>query len=143
MLCAEDDPDDRMLMRDAIAECDFLDGVQFVDDGADLLAYLRRQGSYADPERSPRPGIVVLDLNMPRVDGREALRQIKGDPDLRSIPVVILTTSSAPSDIATTYQFGASSFITKPSSYSELVNVVAELRRYWFETVRLPSETVA
>ena len=138
ILCAEDDPDDRLLMRDAVADVAFVDELVFVEDGEEVLDYLRREGAFADSDHRT-PQIVVLDLNMPRKDGREALREIKSDPRLRAIPVVILTTSSAPADIDGSYDSGASSFITKPQSYRDLVAVVYALRRYWRDTVELPS----
>lgn len=138
ILCAEDDPDDRMLMRDALVEIDFVDGVVFVEDGEEAIAYLRHEGAYAAREHRA-PQLVMLDLNMPRKDGREALREIKGDPLLRSIPVVIFTTSNATSDVDSSYDSGASSFITKPHSFSELVGILDQLRHYWRDTVELPS----
>ena len=141
ILCAEDDPDDRILLRDAAVES-LLGRVEFVEDGEQALAYLRRQGSYADPERSPRPSFVLLDLNMPKVDGRQVLEAMKQDATLRSIPVVILTTSSAAWDVSQSYRMGANSYIAKPVTYAGLVKVTQMLRDYWLEMVELPSETV-
>jgi len=106
-----------------------------VEDGEKLLAYLRRSGAYADPQISPRPGLILLDLNMPRKDGREALREIKNDPALKRIPVVVLTTSWAEEDICRTYDLGANSFITKPVTFEGLVVVMKNLVHYWFELV--------
>jgi len=137
VLCADDDPDDRLLLADAARECG-LGRVVFVEDGEQVLAYLRGDGPYADRSAAPPPALVLLDLNMPRKDGREALREIKADPALRSIPVVVLTTSSATSDVATVYDEGASSYVVKPLSYDGLIGVLEELSRYWFQTVRLP-----
>lgn len=142
ILCADDDPDDRILLRDAAAECG-LGPVVFVDDGEQALDYLRRKGQYAGPEPAPRPLVVLLDLNMPRVDGRQVLETMKRDPALRSIPVVVLTTSSAAWDVAKSYELGASSYITKPVSYDGLVKVAEMLKGYWLETVRLPDSVVA
>ena len=138
ILLADDDPDDRMLARDALDESRLANDLHEVVDGEELLEYLRRQGKYADPASAPRPGLILLDLNMPRKDGREALREIKADPELRSIPVVVLTTSQAEEDIYRTYDLGVSSFITKPVSFEGLVAVMKALGRYWFEIVELP-----
>jgi two-component system, response regulator len=138
ILLADDDPDDRMLARDALDESRLANDLHEVVDGEELLEYLRRQGKYADPASAPRPGLILLDLNMPRKDGREALREIKADPELRSIPVVVLTTSQAEEDIYRTYDLGVSSFITKPVSFEGLVSVMKALGRYWFEIVELP-----
>ena len=138
ILLADDDPDDRMLARDALEESRLANDLHEVVDGEELLEYLRRQGKYADPASAPRPGLILLDLNMPRKDGREALREIKADPELRSIPVVVLTTSQAEEDIYRTYDLGVSSFITKPVSFEGLVAVMKALGRYWFEIVELP-----
>ena len=138
ILLADDDPDDRMLARDALDESRLANDLHEVTDGEELLEYLRRQGKYADPASAPRPGLILLDLNMPRKDGREALREIKADPELRSIPVVVLTTSQAEEDIYRTYDLGVSSFITKPVSFEGLVAVMKALGRYWFEIVELP-----
>jgi CheY-like chemotaxis protein len=142
VLCAEDDPDDRLLLRDAAREIG-LGPIVFVEDGEQALAYLRRQGKYQDPDASPRPAVVLLDLNMPRVDGRQVLAEMKRDERLRSIPVVILTTSNAEWDVARSYATGASSFITKPVTFEGLINVTRSLRQYWFDTVRLPGDAVA
>ena len=140
ILIADDDDDDRMLARDALSESRLANDLRFVEDGEELLAYLRREGKFSDPASSPRPGLILLDLNMPRKDGREALREMKGDPTLRSIPVVVLTTSKAEEDIYKTYDLGVNSFITKPVTFDGLVAVMQGLRRYWFEIVELPSK---
>ena len=139
ILLADDDADDRMLARDALAESRVANDLRFVEDGEELLEYLHRRGRYADPSTSPRPGLILLDLNMPRKDGREALREIKGDPSLRHIPIVVLTTSKAEEDIYRTYDLGVNSFITKPVSFDGLVAVMKALGRYWFEIVELPA----
>jgi CheY-like chemotaxis protein len=138
ILMAEDDPDDRLMAREAFEESRLANSLYFVHDGLELMDYLLRRGGYADPERSPRPGVILLDLNMPRKDGREALREIKADPDLRRIPIVILTTSKAEEDILRSYDLGANSFITKPVTFESLVNVVRTISSYWFEIVELP-----
>ena len=139
ILLADDDADDRLLTRDALAESRLANDLRFVEDGEELMQYLRRSGAYADPDVSPRPGLILLDLNMPRKDGREALREIKSDPNLRHIPIVVLTTSKAEEDIYRTYDLGVNSFITKPVTFDGLVNVMRGLGRYWFEIVELPA----
>jgi len=103
------------------------------------MEYLQHSGKYAEPGSSPRPGIILLDLNMPKKDGREALKEIKSSPDLWSIPVIVLTTSKAEEDIYRTYDLGVNSFITKPVSFDALVEVMKALGRYWFEIVELPA----
>jgi len=138
ILMAEDDPDDRLMTKEALSECRLANELRFVDDGEELLDYLYRRGNYHDPELAPRPGIILLDLNMPRKDGREALKDIKTDPELRRIPIVVLTTSKAEEDILRSYNLGANSFITKPVSFEGLVNVIITLGKYWFEIVELP-----
>jgi CheY-like chemotaxis protein len=140
ILMAEDDPDDRLMTRDAFAECRLHNPLQFVEDGEQLMDYLRRRGRYADEAAFPMPGLVLLDLNMPRKDGREALREIKADPELRKIPVVILTTSRAEEDVARSYRDGANSFITKPVSFGALIEVVQALGKYWLQIVDLPAD---
>ncbi|HEY4563830.1 MAG TPA: response regulator [Thermoanaerobaculia bacterium] len=138
ILLAEDDADDRLLVKEALAEGRVLNELRSVEDGEELLDYLRRRGRYADPEESPRPGLVLLDLNMPRKDGREALREIKSDADLKRIPVVVMTTSKAEEDIVRSYDLGANSYITKPVTFERLVELMKVLGRYWFELVELP-----
>lgn len=138
ILMADDDPDDRLMAREAFEESRLANQLFFVHDGVELMDYLHRRGDYADPARSPRPGVILLDLNMPRKDGREALREIKVDADLRRIPIVILTTSKAEEDILRSYDPGANSFITKPVTFESLVNVVRTISSYWFEIVELP-----
>jgi len=138
ILLADDDADDRMLTRDALAESRLANNLKFVEDGEQLLDYLCRRGNYASPDDSPRPGLILLDLNMPRKDGREALREIKSNPNLRHIPIVVLTTSKAEEDIYRTYDLGVNSFITKPVTFEGLVGVMRALGRYWFEIVELP-----
>lgn len=139
ILMADDDPDDRMLAREAFAESRLANELHTVDDGEALLDYLHRRGRYAPPASAPRPGLILLDLNMPRKDGREALQEIKADPELRRIPVVVLTTSKAEEDICRTYDIGANSFVTKPVTFEGLVDVVRTLGRYWVEIVALPA----
>src|SRR3982751_3797434 len=140
ILLADDDADDRMLARDALKESRLANDLRYVENGEELMDYLLRRGAYADPAVSPTPGLILLDLNMPRKDGREALREIKSDPRLRHIPVVVLTTSKAEEDIYRTYDLGVNSFITKPVTFEGLVSVMKALGQYWFEIVELPSD---
>jgi CheY-like chemotaxis protein len=138
ILMADDDPDDRAMTAEAFAEAKLANELRFVEDGAELLDYLFRRGKYVDPASSPRPGIILLDLNMPRVDGREALAQLKADPRFRTIRVIILTTSKAEEDILRTYNLSAASYITKPVTFESLVEVIRTLGKYWLEIVELP-----
>ena len=139
ILMADDDPDDRLLTEKALKEARLKNGIRFVEDGEELMDYLHHRGKYSDPASAPRPGLILLDLNMPRKDGREALAEIKSDPVLRRIPVVILTTSKADEDIVKTYDLGVNSYITKPVSFSGLAEVMKVLSVYWFEIVKLPN----
>lgn len=138
ILVADDDEEDRMLLEDAMKESRLSNQLRFVTDGEELLNYLYRKEPYDNPEVAPRPGLILLDLNMPKIDGREALKTIKSDPDLRKIPVIILTTSRAEEDILRTYELGVNSFITKPVTFDALVEVTTTLGKYWFEIVALP-----
>ena len=140
ILLADDDPDDRQLTRDAFAENRLANVLNTVDDGEELLEYLQRRGRYADKRDEPLPGLILLDLNMPRKDGREALKEIKADPTLRRIPIVVLTTSKAEEDILRTYDLGVNSYITKPVTFKSLVELIKLLGRYWFEVVELPPD---
>ena len=106
------------------------------------MDYLYKRGKYAKPGEPPRPGLILLDLNMPRKDGREALREIKADPQLRQIPIVVLTTSRSEEDVHCSYELGANSFISKPVTFVSLVEVMKTLGKYWFETVELPLRRV-
>jgi CheY-like chemotaxis protein len=142
ILLADDDEEDRMLAADAMVESRVANDLRFVEDGEELLDYLYKRGRYAAPDAAPTPGLILLDLNMPRKDGREALREIKADPDLRRIPIVVLTTSKAEEDIYRTYDLGANSFITKPVSFEGLVGVMRDIGRYWIEIVELPPEHI-
>ncbi len=138
ILMAEDDPEDRMIAKDGFEESKLANDLRFVEDGEELMDYLYRRGKYSDPELSPRPGLILLDLNMPRKDGREALAEIKADPKLRSIPVIVLTVSKAEEDILRSYDTGANSYITKPVTFEGLVEALKALSLYWFEIVELP-----
>lgn len=140
VIIAEDDPDDRLLIRDAIEEATTREvEIRFVQDGAEMLDYLYHRGEYSAEKESPLPELVLLDLNMPRKSGLEVLEEIKQDPVLRTIPVVLLTTSRAPEHIARSYELGGSGFVTKPNTYTELVDLMRSIERYWFRTVQLPS----
>ena len=137
ILIADDDPDDRMLMKEAFSENNEENMLKFVENGVELLDFLHKRGKFSS-EETFRPGLILLDLNMPKMDGREALKRIKSDPDLKRIPVVILTTSSAEEDIIRSYDLGVNSFISKPSKFSDLVKVARQIGSYWFRTVELP-----
>ncbi|HLH56526.1 MAG TPA: response regulator [Verrucomicrobiae bacterium] len=139
ILMADDDDDDRLLTRDAVTEAGLEGDLVFVQNGEELLDYLCRRGKYHEPSSAPRPGLILLDLNMPLKDGREALREIRADPELRRIPVVVLTTSKADTDIGAIYELGANSFISKPFQFEALVSVMRMLSQYWFKTVELPT----
>ena len=142
ILMADDDADDCLFAKEALEEARLGNDLHFVVDGEELMDYLHRRGRFADLNGSPRPGLILLDLNMPRKDGREALIEIKTDPALRQIPVVVLTTSKAEEDIYRTYDLGVNSFITKPVSFASMVEVMKTLRKYWFEIVELPPATI-
>ena len=137
ILTAEDDPDDRVIMREAFLESNLGYDLFFVQDGEKLFQYLHREGSYENPISAPRPDLILLDLNMPRKDGRVSLAEIKADQELRSIPVVVLTNSSDENDVLQTYELGGAGFITKPVSFEGMVEVVRGLNKYWFEIVEL------
>jgi CheY-like chemotaxis protein len=141
ILLVDDDEDDRLLTADALRESHVAEQVTNLCDGVELMDYLKHRGRYAPPASPLWPSLVLLDLNMPRKDGREALREIKSDPNLRSIPVIVLTTSRAESDIKHSYDLGANSFIVKPSTFEELVEVLRITSEYWLRTVELPRLT--
>lgn len=140
ILIADDDPDDRELTRDALAECRLANDVHFVEDGEQLMDYLHRRGQFTDKKDLPLPGLILLDLNMPRKDGREALKEIKATPEFRRIPIVVLTTSKADEDILKTYDLGVNSYVTKPVTFDSLVEMIKVIGKYWFEIVELPAE---
>lgn len=138
ILMADDDADDRMMAREAFEASKISNDLHFVENGEELMAYLRREGKYADPRVSPRPGIILLDLNMPKKDGREALVEIRADPDLRRIPVIILTTSNSEVDVFESYDGGANSYISKPVTFDGLVEIIKSLDQFYFEITTLP-----
>jgi len=141
ILLADDDEDDRVMTAGALKRSRLINDIRFVVDGEDLMNYLHGRGAYAPGGTSaPRPGLILLDLNMPKMDGREALAEIKSDPDLRRIPVVVLTTSKAEEDIMSTYDLGVNSFVSKPVTFEGLARVMQKLACYWFELVELPED---
>jgi CheY-like chemotaxis protein len=141
ILLVEDDPDDIYLISEAIDECQLEAQIFIVQDGEELVDFLRHQGKFTAVEKYPQPDLILLDLNMPRKDGREALREIKEDSALRSIPVVILTTSKSGKDLENMYALGASGFVTKPASFSELRETIEKIGSYWLSTVQLRDES--
>jgi CheY-like chemotaxis protein len=134
ILCAEDDPDDRALVRDALGRCGLARGLRFVKDGEELLEYL----SLGNPVAAPRPDLILLDLWMPRKDGREALRELKANALLRAIPVVVVTTSRAEEDVFRSYDLGATSFVRKSAKFEDFVHVIQTVAKYWAEVAELP-----
>jgi len=137
---AEDDPDDRLLIKEGFKESRLANDISFVENGVKLLDYLHRQGKYKNLGHFPEPDLILLDLNMPLKDGRESLEEIKADPHLRHIPVVVLTTSKAEEDILQSYENCAAGFISKPGTFNELVKVIQGLQEYWTQIVRLPAK---
>jgi CheY-like chemotaxis protein len=140
ILMADDDDDDFLLTQKALKQSKLLNTLCRVKDGEELMEYLRREGRYEGDTTCLRPGVILLDLNMPRKDGREALKEIKSDDQLRDIPVVVFTTSKAEEDIFKSYQLGVNSFITKPVTFDGLIRVMQTLGKYWFEIVELPTK---
>lgn len=138
ILLADDDAEDRMLIMDALKESRLKNNIQCVENGEELIDFLYNKNKFSDRSKYTLPGIILLDLNMPKKDGREALKEIKADKNLRSVPIVILTTSKAEEDILKTYNLGVNSYITKPVSFSAMVDVMKTLNKYWFEIVELP-----
>jgi two-component system, response regulator len=141
ILMAEDDADDRLLVREAWEESRLANELRFVEDGEELMDYLHHSGRHADPASSPRPDLVLLDLNMPRKGGRECLEEIKKDPGLKDIPVVILTSSKEEEDVVRSYDLGVNSYIMKPVTFERMLEIVTGLDRYWFQIVELPAST--
>lgn len=139
ILVADDDEEDRMLAEEALEESQLSSQLYFVEDGEEAMDFLLHRGKYTDTKKYPLPGLILLDLNMPKKDGREVLIEIKEHPKLRTIPVVALTTSDAPEDISGMYSLGVNSFITKPVSYDGMVKAMSSLKQYWFEIVSLPN----
>ncbi len=140
ILMADDDADDRLMTKEAFEESRLANDLRFVEDGVELMDYLQRRGKYSDPATSPRPGLILLDLNMPKKDGREALKEIKADPNLKCLRIVVLTTSKAEEDIYRTYNLGAASYITKPVTFAGMAEVIKTVGKYWLEIVELPGD---
>jgi len=140
ILYAEDDPEDRMLVEDAMEESRLANELHFVEDGEELMDYLHRRGKHTELSNKPLPGLILLDLNMPKKDGREALEEIKADPNLRRIPIVVLTTSKAEEDILSSYDLGVSGFVIKPATFESLVSILKTVTKYWFEIVEPPPQ---
>lgn len=138
---ADDDAEDCQLVRDALGEAGQTHDLRFVRDGEELFDYLRHRGEYENGRTAPLPDLILLDFKMPRKDGREALKEIKADPQLRRIPVVVLSTSTVDDDIAFSYDMGVNSFITKPATFRQWVKIIKVLSKYWFEIVELPPAT--
>jgi CheY-like chemotaxis protein len=143
ILLADDDEEDRAMTISALRERRVANDIRCVGDGEELSDYLFHRGAYANAEEAPKPGLILLDLNMPKKDGREVLAEIKADASLRSIPVVVLTTSKAEEDVARTYHLGVNSFITKPVTFDGLVQAMDAFSRYWLEIVELPNGLAA
>ncbi len=139
ILLADDSEDDRLMTREALQDSFVINELREVEDGEELMEYLQRRGQYSEPQSSPRPGLILLDLNMPRKSGQEALSEIKADPLLRRIPIVVLTTSDAETDIVRSYDLGVISFITKPVTFAGLVEIMKAFGKYWIEIVAIPS----
>jgi CheY-like chemotaxis protein len=137
ILIADDDMDDRLFMEQALRQCGYTQHIQFVEDGEYLMDYLRRREGF-DESNAPWPDLVILDLNMPRKNGFQVLREIKDDLGLRRLPVIVMTTSSADDDVVKTYNLGVNSFVTKPFNFNRLVEIVGSLKTYWIDTVKLP-----
>jgi len=140
ILLADDDPEDRMLLIDGFREARLMNPIYEVEDGEELLDFLYNRNKYADKSEFPKPKLILLDLNMPKKDGREALKEIKLDDNLKSIPVVALTTSKAEEDILKTYNLGVSGYITKPGSFQDLLSIINGISKYWCQIVSLPNE---
>jgi two-component system, response regulator len=138
ILLADDDPDDRLMVRDALVAGGVVGSLRTVGDGEELMNYLNRRGTFSAEGAAPRPGLILFDLSMPKKDGLRAIAEIKADPALRQIPIVVMTTSNQHEDIGRSYDLGASSFVTKPVTFEALVGVMKAISQYWFEVVELP-----
>ena len=140
ILIAEDDPDDALMIKEAFEENTILNTLYFVEDGEQLMDYLLRRRKYNNTELYPTPGMILLDLNMPKKDGREALKELKSHNVLRRIPVIVLTTSKAEEDVIKSYDLGVSGFITKPVTFVDMVRFIKIMGKYWLEIVELPPQ---
>jgi CheY-like chemotaxis protein len=137
ILIADDDQDDRMFLEQAMRKCGYTQAIRFVDDGEELMNYLQRRNNYT-VDNAPWPNLLILDLNMPRKNGFQALKEIKEDNAMRRLPVIVMTTSTADEDVARSYNLGVNSFVTKPFHFSKLVEMISALKVYWLDIVRLP-----
>jgi CheY-like chemotaxis protein len=142
VLLADDDPEDRQLTQNAFIENRLVNELDCVEDGEELMEYLHRRGRYSNLQNVPLPQLILLDLKMPRKDGCEALKEIRADPNLRRIPIVILSTSAAEGDIQLSYDLGANSYVTKPATFESLMELVKIINHYWFEVVKVPQDVV-
>jgi CheY-like chemotaxis protein len=140
ILMADDAPGDRMLAAEALKDARLLNEVRFVENGEELMDYLLVRGKYAPPASAPRPGLILLDLNMPRKDGRAVLKEIKNHPTLHNIPVAILTASEDDADVYRSYDLGVKSYIVKPVTFEAIVDTLQTLERHWFQVVELPDD---
>ncbi|MFY7829653.1 MAG: response regulator [Flectobacillus sp.] len=138
ILIADDDEDDRFLIKAAFEECGSSIPLSFVQDGLELMQYLNNENAFSDTNLYKQPSLILLDLNMPKKDGREIIQEMRANSNFKSIPIVVLSTSNAPSDIRTCYELGANSFITKPSSFEGLLEIIKNLQQFWFVTASLP-----
>ena len=138
ILMADDDPDDRQLTREALAECRLANEIHFVEDGEQLMDYLLRKGAYANLASAKLPGLILLDLNMPRKDGREALKEIKQHPVFKKIPIIVFTTTKNENEIKRCYELGANTYIVKPVSFDGLLKVLDSIRTYWSSSASIP-----
>jgi len=141
LLMVDDDADDFFLVQSALKDKGDDVDLRLVEDGEEMMDYLHKKGRFEKAASSPRPFLILLDLNMPKMNGKEALREIKGDPSLRHIPVVVFTTSNDTEDILSSYRLGANSFIVKPTSFDRFVGVLASLMDYWGKSVELPDQS--
>jgi two-component system response regulator len=141
ILMADDDPDDQVLLQEALRENNISNAVCFVENGEELIEFLTKKGKFEGKD-CVTPGLILLDLNMPKMDGREALKLVKADPVFKKIPIVVLTTSRADSDVIECYDLGVNSFISKPVNFHDLVEVTREISNYWLGTVSLPKSNV-
>jgi CheY-like chemotaxis protein len=140
ILTAEDDPEDRMMIKSALEEARIIEPIYFVSNGEDLLRFLKRKDQYASLSNLPLPGLIFMDLYMPKKDGREVLREIKADPDFQGIPIIVLSVSRSDEDIEEVYELGVSSFITKPTTFDKLVEMMKVIKSYWIDLVELPEK---
>ena len=138
ILMADDDPGDRMLASEALRDARLINDLRFVENGEELMDYLHARGNFGPPAAAPRPGLILLDLNMPRKDGRTVLKEIKNHPDLHHIPIAVLTASEDDADVYRSYDLGVTSYIVKPVTFGAIVDTLQALEKHWFQIVELP-----